>query len=97
MGAIWSRIWTGPEKGYGYIDDQTPELGIAINPEHRNKGLGRSLIELLADQVAQAGLTQLSLSVDRRNRAMKLYVRLGFEVYASQENTCTMIKKFKKA
>jgi hypothetical protein len=30
VGAVWSRLFGGEERGYGYVNDDTPELGIAI-------------------------------------------------------------------
>src|SRR5689334_14418872 len=37
VGAVWLRLLTGEHKGYGYVDDQTPELSIAIAPGQRGR------------------------------------------------------------
>src|SRR5437870_4592729 len=33
IGAVWIRVFTPSEKGYGYVGDNIPELGIAVLPK----------------------------------------------------------------
>lgn len=84
VGAAWLRLLTGENKGYGYVDDQTPELAIAILPQHRNKGIGTQLLtHLLA--AAKTSYTSVSLSTRETNPALSLYKRFGFEVVPGSE------------
>lgn len=39
IGAVWTRILAGKTKGYGNIDDQTPEFAIFFFKEYRKKVL----------------------------------------------------------
>jgi GNAT superfamily N-acetyltransferase len=78
VGAAWFRLLIGEQKGYGYVDDSTPELTVAVVPECRGRGVGtRLLSHLLA--AAKSHYSSLSLSVSPENPALRLYKRLGFE------------------
>lgn len=65
IGAAWWRLLTGGEKGYGHIDDETPELTVAVVPKRR-QGVGTQLLGQLID-VAQHRCLSLSLSVSSAN------------------------------
>ena len=89
VGAAWLRMWTAEDRGYGYLDDETPELSMSVEPEWRGRGVGTRLLEELlvhADQVHAA----VSLSVSARNPAQRLYRRFGFEVVGSLGDALTM-------
>lgn len=79
VGAVWTRLFTGENRGYGYIDDLTPELTIAIREDWRDQGVGsfmlRELFDTLRDQYPG-----VSLSVSPNNPALHLYERLGFKL-----------------
>jgi len=80
VGAAWFRVFKADEPGYGFVDEQTPELAIAVVPSQRGKGVGEQLLLALIDRAREAGYTSLSLSVEPGNPARKLYERHGFEV-----------------
>ena len=83
IGAAWLRR----VEGFGYVDADTPELGIAVVPARRNRGVGTALLRSLLDAVPR-----VSLSVDRRNPAMRLYADLGFEtVRTDGEDSVVML------
>jgi ribosomal protein S18 acetylase RimI-like enzyme len=71
LGAAWVR----QVEGYGFVDHDTPELGIAVVAEARGSGVGAELLRALLDQVPRC-----SLSVDTRNPARRLYERMGFQL-----------------
>ncbi|CAN5565237.1 GNAT family N-acetyltransferase [soil metagenome] len=95
VGAVWLRLFTGEHKGYGYVDDMTPELSIALDPNHRGRGIGQKLLtQLLA--TAQESYAAVSLNVWAQNPAFRLYQRLGFEIVATNGPDVTMIKHLKR-
>ncbi len=77
VGAIWLRLWSGEDKGYGFVSPTIPEFSIALLPEYRNNGLGTRMIRRVIS-MAQERYTGLSLSVVESSPARLLYERLGF-------------------
>ena len=79
VGAAWYRLFTAEQLGYGFVDEKTPELGIAVVPLHRRKGIGHTLLRALMVQAREDGYQALSLSVAVHNRSRMMYERAGFE------------------
>ena len=90
IGAIWVRVFPEYQKGYEFIDEKTPELSMAIKKEYRNMGIGTKLFFNILDNVKKQGYNTISLSVDKRNRAVNFYRRLGFERYEDIGTSYTM-------
>ena len=84
VGVVWSRCWTGSERGYGYVDDTIPELAIAVLPQYRGQGIGTRLLETLLAN-ARHRYPAISLSVRADNPARQLYERLGFTAVKGSE------------
>jgi ribosomal protein S18 acetylase RimI-like enzyme len=93
VGAAWIRLFNFNNQGYGYINDETPELSIALLPQYRNQGIGTQLMFHLLEHI-QDKYPAVSLSVLPENPALKLYQRLGFEVVGQFDNSLTMKKEF---
>jgi ribosomal protein S18 acetylase RimI-like enzyme len=94
IGAVWARLFPADAKGYGFVSAEIPELAIAVAPDFRGHGAGAKLLEELIKEARNLNFPALSLSVDRRNPALKLYERLGFtEAGVSKEtdSSVTMI------
>jgi ribosomal protein S18 acetylase RimI-like enzyme len=89
IGAAWLRLWPGPETGYGFVDRATPELGIAVRPEYRGRGIGTCLLDTLLAR-AEPRYRAVSLSVSLDNPAVALYQRLGFRAIAESHGTLLM-------
>jgi GNAT superfamily N-acetyltransferase len=88
-GAAWLRLLSGESKGYGYVDEATPELSIAVLPGFRGRGIGTLLLRRLLGMAA-GRYPAVSLSVSAGNPARRLYERLGFEPVAEDGGSVTM-------
>ncbi len=97
LGAAWFRLFGGDDRGFGYIDERTPELSMAVRPDVRGLGIGSALLEELITAARDRGFETLSLSVDVRNPARHLYERLGFEVAGEADQALTMVKALRTA
>lgn len=84
---------SGQDRGYGYVDDATPELSIALLPAYRGRGIGSQLLARLLEQ-AQGCCPGVSLSVSAGNPARRLYERFGFEIVAERGSSLTMLKRW---
>ena len=51
-----------------------------VQPEVHGKGIGKSIIRYIAEQVMPLGCTVMELNVHKRNPAVGFYNRIGFEV-----------------
>lgn len=95
VGAVWLRKLLAEDRGYGFVDDQTPEVGIALLPAYRGKGLGSALLEALFE-AAKEIYPAISLSVSIDNPARRLYERLGFAPVRQEGDSLTMLKHLGK-
>ena len=91
IGAAWARLLAAEEHGYGFVDEATPELVIALLPAYRGQGIGTALMARLM-AAAQGRYPAISLSVWPANPAYRLYLRLGFEVVEEKGSAVTMVK-----
>jgi ribosomal protein S18 acetylase RimI-like enzyme len=90
VGAAWYRTFSAARAGYGFLDEGTPEISIAVEPEQRGRGVGAALLRALCRQAKRDGIHALSLSVERDNPALRLYVRIGFVEVEGTADACTM-------
>jgi len=79
FGAAWLRLITDDKSHYGYYDDKTPELAIAVLPELIGQGIGSTLLSSLIDKV-KTKVPAIILTVRSNNQAKNLYERQGFVV-----------------
>jgi GNAT superfamily N-acetyltransferase len=93
VGAAWLRRWPGEERGYGFVDETTPELSMSLLPAHRGRGLGTRLLRTLLS-AAEARFAAVSLSVSQSNPARRLYEREGFVPVGKPEGgSIAMLRK----
>ena len=64
--------------GLASIDEKTPQLGIALQPEYQHQGIGGRLMPETLSRAWLAGFEQVALTVHPQNPALILYERCGF-------------------
>lgn len=90
VGAAWYRLFTAGRPGYGFLDEETPELTIAVVPSKRGRGFGEQLLTALLELARTDGYDAMSLSVERDNPALHLYERFGFQSVREADSTVVM-------
>jgi GNAT superfamily N-acetyltransferase len=90
----------GDDAAYGYVDDSTPELAIAVDPALTGQGIGGALLKRLL-LAAERMFAAVSLSVRDDNPARRLYERFGFRPVdgSGRDNrvggtSITMVRRF---
>ncbi|PRR80949.1 GNAT family N-acetyltransferase [Clostridium vincentii] len=91
VGAVWTRILAGEVKGFGNIDDQTPEFAISLYKEYRNQGIGTALMKQMLQNLKARGYKKTSLAVQQENYAVNMYKNVGFEIVAKLEEEYLMV------
>jgi ribosomal protein S18 acetylase RimI-like enzyme len=76
-GACWMRLLPA-DVGAAFVDEATPQLGIALEPQYQHRGYGGSLMMAALSEAWSAGRPQVSLTVHPQNPAIALYERCGF-------------------
>jgi GNAT superfamily N-acetyltransferase len=90
VGAAWFRLFAQDEPGFGFVDEQIPEVAIAVVPSRRGHGIGSELLDALVDLAGEQGYGALSLSVDTDSPAMHVFEKQGFEKVEQTDGSWTM-------
>jgi GNAT superfamily N-acetyltransferase len=90
IGAAWFRLFTSDEPGFGYVDDETPEVAVAVVPSRRGRGIGTELLDALVNVAKEQGYAGLSLSVEADGPAMHVFEKQGFEKVEQTDGSWTM-------
>ncbi len=90
-GIIIGAVWVRNIKGYGSIDDVTPEFAISIYKDYRGYEVGTKMMKKMLGYLKKAGYSKTSLSVQKDNYAVKMYLNLGFQIMDENEEEYIMI------
>jgi len=90
-GAAWYRLFREAQPGWGFVDEQTPELTVAVVPGRRGQGIGQELLRGLIDRASAEGFSALSAAVQRDHPEVHAFETLGFEMVDDSENTLKMV------
>ncbi len=87
VGAVWVRIMDD----YGHIDNETPSLAISLYKEYQGLGIGTAMMKEILTLLKSHGYSRVSLSVQKANYAVKLYLKIGFEIVGENEEEYIMV------
>ena len=87
VGAVWVRVMND----YGHLDDETPSLAISLYKEYRGFGIGTAMMKKIIDLLKAHGYSRVSLSVQKANYAVKMYLKTGFEIVRENEEEYIMV------
>jgi ribosomal protein S18 acetylase RimI-like enzyme len=90
IGAAWFRLFSDDEPGFGHVDEETPEVAIAVVPSRRGRGIGSELLDELVKLAREQGYESLSLSVATDSPAMHVFEKQGFERVQQNDGAWTM-------
>jgi GNAT superfamily N-acetyltransferase len=88
-GAAWYRLFPESAPGFAFVDEQTPELTIAVVPSHRGHGSGKELLAALLERARRDGFSRLSLSAEPGQTGF--YEKHGFRELRRGDRTVTMV------
>lgn len=88
VGACWVRIMDD----YGHVDDDTPSFAISLYKEYRNYGMGTAMLHQMLDILKEKGYKQASLSCQKANYAVKMYLNAGFRIVEENEEEYIMVR-----
>lgn len=92
VGMFWARLFSVEAPGYGYVDDHTPEVSMAIKPEWQGQGIGKVLMVQALNALREQGHAKVSLSVSKANkRAVGLYRSMGFTIVSENQEDYVMV------
>lgn len=78
IGVVWAQHLPPGDPGYGFLDEDTPEVGLWVREDWRGRGLGRALLRCAQGDARTQQVPRISLSVEADNHAKKLYLAEGF-------------------
>ena len=87
VGAVWVRIMDD----YGHVDHDTPSFAISLRKDYRGLGIGTALMKEMLRILKGRGYKQASLSVQKANYAVKMYLKTGFEIIDENEEEYIML------
>lgn len=93
IGAVWIRLFNELTRTYGYVDEQTPILSMALLPEYRGIGIGTKLMKEIIALAKENQFKAISLSVAPANSALSLYEKFGFIKIGIDGTSWDMIAK----
>ncbi len=90
VGAAWYRLFPASRPGFGFVDEETPEMTVVVIPARQGQGIGPLLVAALLERAMEEGYPALSSSVQRGDRDEQLLREQGFEQVRAAGETLTL-------
>ena len=90
-GKVVGAVWVRNIKGYGSIDEITPEFAISLYRDFRGYGIGTEMMKSMLAYLKQVGYSKTSLAVQKDNYALKMYLSVGFQIIDENEEEYIMV------
>jgi GNAT superfamily N-acetyltransferase len=90
VGAAWYRLFPASRPGFGFVDDQTPEMTAVVISARQGQGIGTRLVAALLDRAKEEGYPAVSASVQRGHPDEQLLREQGFAQVSEAGDTLTL-------
>jgi len=90
IGAAWYRLFTSARPGFGFVDEETPEMTVVVIPARQGQGIGSELVDAVLDRAEEEGFPAVSVSVQRGHADEPLLREAGFEQVGERGDTLTL-------
>ena len=90
VGAAWYRLFPASRPGFGFVDEETPEMTVVVIPARQGQGIGQQLVTALVERARENGFPALSVSVQRGHPDEQYLRENGFEQVAEHGETLTL-------
>jgi GNAT superfamily N-acetyltransferase len=97
LGAGWYRLFRESAPGFGFVDERTPEVTVAVVPGRRGEGIGQELLSRLLETARAAGYASVSASVEQGHPELAAYAEAGFEEVRQTENAVVLLRPLEAA
>ena len=94
-GKVVGAVWVRDMNDYGHIAEGVPSFAISLYREYRNFGIGTRLMETMLCELKDRGYSRTSLAVQKANYAVKMYKKVGFEIYDENDEEYIMVCELK--
>lgn len=88
---VVGTVWVRNIKGYGSVDDATPEFAISLYKNFSGHGIGTELMKKMLEFLKKEGYTKTSLAVNKANYALRIYQKVGFQIVDENEEEYIMM------
>lgn len=90
-GKVIGAVWVREMNDYGHIEDGVPSFAISLHKEYRGYGIGTALMKKMLCELKQRGYKKTSLSVQKANYAVQMYLNVGFDIMDEHEEEYIMV------